>query len=337
MYLSTFPCFNCFACGLKDRSNDEDGPEVRPRGVIKPATPSWRPRGRHQLPASCWAAHSHPRRSDPLQVTILMLLCKRVLHGIRDRRLGKMSTPEGAAGVGAVAGGVVEPCSGLPPLRPVLPLSIVMVVLSPSLQSFPPAKAIRSSHYLRIPAVSGDYNHHLAAGSGDAETLVFRRAPRFHNAAECEPPSANGTLVCYPSLVHIAITLDEEYLRGSIAAVHSVPGERLLPLSTVGAGPGVGGEVRLPRASASRRTTLTPTGTGRLSRRRCCRHWSSRSTTPATTLGTSLSGKGEHGWDRTVGAREYFYANFTKYFTDRFWSDHRLAATFAGRATSTPG
>ncbi|RZS27360.1 hypothetical protein BHM03_00060811 [Ensete ventricosum] len=163
-----------------------------------------------------------------------------------------------------------------------------MVVLSPSLQSFPPAKAIRSSHYLRIPAVSGDYNHHLAAGSGDAETLVFRRAPRFHNAAECEPPSANGTLVCYPSLVHIAITLDEEYLRGSIAAVHSVPGERLLPLSTVGAGPGVGG-------------------------------------------------KGEHGWDRTVGAREYFYANFTKYFTDRFWSDHRLAATFAGRATSTPG
>ncbi|KAJ8467571.1 hypothetical protein OPV22_030123 [Ensete ventricosum] len=121
-----------------------------------------------------------------------------------------------------------------------------MVVLSPSLQSFPPAKAIRSSHYLRIPAVSGDYNHHLAAGSGDAETLVFRRAPRFHNAAECEPPSANGTLVCYPSLVHIAITLDEEYMRGSIAAVHSVPGERLLPLSTVGAGPGVGDEVRLP-------------------------------------------------------------------------------------------
>ncbi|CAL9113214.1 unnamed protein product [Musa acuminata var. zebrina] len=42
---------------------------------------------------------------------------------------------------------------------------------------------------------------------------------------------------------------------------------------------------------------------------------------------------------RAVGAGEYCYANFIKYFTDRFWSDHRLAATFAGRgrATSTRG
>uniref|UniRef100_A0A0E0P6V8 Hexosyltransferase n=1 Tax=Oryza rufipogon TaxID=4529 RepID=A0A0E0P6V8_ORYRU len=34
---------------------------------------------------------------------------------------------------------------------------------------------------------------------------------------------------------------------------------------------------------------------------------------------------------RTVGASEYCHANFTKYFTDRFWSDKQFAGTFAGR------
>ncbi|KAG2325380.1 hypothetical protein Bca52824_008108 [Brassica carinata] len=60
---------------------------------------------------------------------------------------------------------------------------LVIIVLSPSLQSFPPAEAIRSSH---LQYVDVDPN------------------------------------VCNPSLVHVAITLDSEYLRGSIAAVHSI-------------------------------------------------------------------------------------------------------------------
>ncbi|KAL0725275.1 hypothetical protein Bca4012_039874 [Brassica carinata] len=63
---------------------------------------------------------------------------------------------------------------------------LVIIVLSPSLQSFPPAEAIRSSH-LDSPS-----------------------------ASDVDPN------VCNPSLVHVAITLDSEYLRGSIAAVHSI-------------------------------------------------------------------------------------------------------------------
>ncbi|WOL18266.1 putative galacturonosyltransferase-like 7 [Canna indica] len=89
---------------------------------------------------------------------------------------------------------------------------MVMMVLAPSFQSFPPAEAISA----------GDYDRHFAVASSDSAGLGFRRAPFFHNAAECEPPSSNGTSVCNPSLVHIAITLDEDYLRGSIAVVHSV-------------------------------------------------------------------------------------------------------------------
>ncbi|WOL14546.1 hypothetical protein Cni_G23326 [Canna indica] len=98
---------------------------------------------------------------------------------------------------------------------------MVMMVLAPSFQSFPSAEAIRSSHFLRLHS-AGDYDRHFAVASSDSAGLGFRRAPFFHNAAECEPPSSNGTSVCNPSLVHIAITLDEEYLRGSIAVVHSV-------------------------------------------------------------------------------------------------------------------
>ncbi|WOL08873.1 hypothetical protein Cni_G17626 [Canna indica] len=100
-------------------------------------------------------------------------------------------------------------------------LAMVIMVLSPSFQSFPPAEAIRSSHFLRLHS-AGDYDLHFAVASSDSAGLGFRQAPFFHNAAECEPPSSNGTSVCNPSLVHIAITLDEEYLRDSIAVVHSV-------------------------------------------------------------------------------------------------------------------
>ncbi|KAF9604306.1 hypothetical protein IFM89_005632 [Coptis chinensis] len=81
---------------------------------------------------------------------------------------------------------------------------MVMIVLSPSLQSFPPAEAIRSSN-----------------------KFSFRKSTSFHNAHQCTSTSQKN--ICDPSLVHIAITLDVEYLRGSIAAVHSVLQHSLCP------------------------------------------------------------------------------------------------------------
>ncbi|CAA6669131.1 unnamed protein product [Spirodela intermedia] len=102
---------------------------------------------------------------------------------------------------------------------------LLIAVLSPSFQTFPPAEAIRSSHFdgnLRYPG-------QIDAAAGEAPSrFSFRTAPLFRNADGCRRPSfAAGELAadptaCDPSLVHIAITLDEEYLRGSVAAVHSV-------------------------------------------------------------------------------------------------------------------
>ena len=99
--------------------------------------------------------------------------------------------------------------------------AMLMVVLSPSLQSFPPAEAIRSSQFDSHVRFPGQI-------AGGARGLPFRRAPSFRNAADCGNATGN---VCNPSLVHIAITLDEGYLRGSVAAVHSVVQHAMCPES----------------------------------------------------------------------------------------------------------
>ncbi|KAK4259657.1 hypothetical protein QN277_005967 [Acacia crassicarpa] len=79
---------------------------------------------------------------------------------------------------------------------------MALVVLSPSLQSFP----------LMPPT--------------DSENLFsFWKASVFRNADKCgsNQRGVSGEMsVCDPSLVHVAITLDIEYLRSSIAAVHSI-------------------------------------------------------------------------------------------------------------------
>ncbi|KAL3824205.1 hypothetical protein ACJIZ3_020234 [Penstemon smallii] len=54
----------------------------------------------------------------------------------------------------------------------------------------------------------------------------FSEAPNYHNGINCPTSmtSSPGRKVtsCDPSLVHVAMTLDSEYLRGSTAAVHSI-------------------------------------------------------------------------------------------------------------------
>ncbi|XP_072981207.1 probable galacturonosyltransferase-like 9 [Typha angustifolia] len=47
----------------------------------------------------------------------------------------------------------------------------------------------------------------------------FAEAPQFRNGEGCPNPAIN---VCDPNLVHIAMTLDSHYLRGSMAAVFSL-------------------------------------------------------------------------------------------------------------------
>ncbi|KAK2989403.1 hypothetical protein RJ640_002233, partial [Escallonia rubra] len=62
---------------------------------------------------------------------------------------------------------------------------------------------------------------------GSDGSFGFAEAPEYRNGVDC--PVVNGgsgkgvgTTSCDASLVHVAMTLDSEYLRGSMAAVHSV-------------------------------------------------------------------------------------------------------------------
>nr|GMD12115.1 probable galacturonosyltransferase-like 7 [Ipomoea batatas] len=229
--------------------------------------------------------------------------------------------------------------------------AIVTTVLSPSLQSFPPAEAIRSSKvnsYRRFPG---------QIASGDSlNRFSFRKAPLFRNAGECS--SALGESgVCHPSLVHVAITLDADYLRGSIAAVHSILLHSSCPetvffhflVSDTNLQTLVRStfphlkfkvyyfdpeQVRSLISTSVRQALEQPLNYARNYLadilEPCARRviyldsdlivvddilklWSS-------SLGT-----------KTIGAPEYCHANFTKYFTPNFWSKQRFSGTFAGR------
>ncbi|KAL3616434.1 putative galacturonosyltransferase-like 1 [Castilleja foliolosa] len=57
-----------------------------------------------------------------------------------------------------------------------------------------------------------------------AAALHFREAPKFYNSASCPPSAADNTSSICSNIhaVHVAMTLDAAYLRGSMAAILSV-------------------------------------------------------------------------------------------------------------------
>ncbi|KAK8959816.1 putative galacturonosyltransferase-like 7 [Platanthera guangdongensis] len=233
-----------------------------------------------------------------------------------------------------------------------LSVAMVVIVLSPSLQSFPPAEAIRSSHfdsYLRFPG-------QIASAGTTRPRFPFRQASPLHNAGECESVSVDST-ACHPGLVHIAITLDEEYLRGSIAAVHSVLQHALCPENVFfhflvsdrslkslvrTAFPRLRFKVYYFDPERVRGLISTSVRQALEQPLNYARNYLADMLEPcvrrviyldsdlvvvddiAKLWGTDLRG-------RTVGAPEYCHANFTKYFTERFWSDPKLAGTFSAR------
>ncbi|KAG9156479.1 hypothetical protein Leryth_019992 [Lithospermum erythrorhizon] len=61
-------------------------------------------------------------------------------------------------------------------------------------------------------------NEHVGNGG-----FGFMEAPEYRNGVDCEALTKKSTLSsCDASLVHIAMTIDSEYLRGSMAVVNSV-------------------------------------------------------------------------------------------------------------------
>ncbi|KAF3961138.1 hypothetical protein CMV_014216 [Castanea mollissima] len=213
-----------------------------------------------------------------------------------------------------------------------------------SYTSNPPAEAIRSTHLVK----------HLRLHRPDSlNRFSFRRAPAFPNADECGSVHSKIS-VCDPNLVHVAITLDVEYLRGSIAAVHSILRHSLCPESIF---------FHFLVSETSLETLVRSTfpllkfkvyyfdpeivrGLISTSVRQAleqplnyARNYLADLLEPCVgrviyldsdlivvdnifkLWNTSLG-------SRTIGAPEYCHANFTKYFTGRFWSDRRFTATF---------
>ncbi|XP_043703336.1 probable galacturonosyltransferase-like 9 [Telopea speciosissima] len=170
---------------------------------------------------------------------------------------------------------------------------------------------------------------------------------------------------CYPGHVHIAMTLDTEYLRGSMAAVHSVLKHSSCPE-----------DVFFHLVAAAESASADPMALSRLVRStfpslnfkvypfrvdivknlisasirealenplNYARNYLADILEPCVQRviyldsdvivvddirklwDTSLTGS------RVIGAPEYCHVNFTKYFSDGFWADRALSRVFGGR------
>lgn len=233
--------------------------------------------------------------------------------------------------------------------------AMLMVILSPSLQSFPPAEAIRSSH------LEFNLRHSVRLSLSDSQTrFLFRRSPSYRNAEQCSPSDSrfSGRFgVCDPSLVHVAITLDVEYLRGSIAAVNSILQHSLCPESVFfhflvsetnieavvrSAFPQLKFKVYYFNPAIVQNLISTSVRQALEQPLNYARNYLAELLEPCVRRVIYLDSDlvvVDDIWklwstnlgSRTIGAPEYCHANFTKYFTSRFWLEKRFSGTFFGR------
>ncbi|VVA89749.1 unnamed protein product [Arabis nemorensis] len=223
--------------------------------------------------------------------------------------------------------------------------ALTMILLSPSLKSFSPAAAIRSSHL-------DAYFRHLPSSDHSS----YKESPKFKNSEECRF-SGEDSGVCNPSFVHVALTLDTIYLRGSIAAVNSILQHSVCPENIffhfLVSDTNLESLIRsiFPRlnlkiyyfapetvqsliSSSVRQALEQPLN--------YARNYLADLLEPCVNrviyLDSDLvvvddiiklwkTGLGP----RTIGAPEYCHANFTSYFTGKFWSDERFSSTFKER------
>ncbi|KAM0827447.1 hypothetical protein ACQ4PT_068173 [Festuca glaucescens] len=207
----------------------------------------------------------------------------------------------------------------------------------------------------------------LAAVSGEAGSALprFAEAPQYRNGEGCPAPAGAG--VCDPGLVHIAMTLDAHYLRGSMAAIYSLLKHASCPeslffhfLASAAAPPeeDVAGLRRAVAASfPSLRFQIYPfradavAGLISASVRAAleaplnyARNHLADLLPPCVPRAIYLDSDVlaaddvRRLWETrlpaaaVVAAPEYCHANFSRYFTPAFWSDPELGArVFSGR------
>lgn len=189
----------------------------------------------------------------------------------------------------------------------------------------------------------------------------YVESPEYRNSQEC-PTLRSNVLMCDPNLIHIAMTLDSQYFRGSVAAVHSVLKHTSCPENVyfhfvasknVDFGdlrqmvksvfPSLRfkvytfDELRVKKliSSSIRQALDNPLNYARTYLAEIIEPCVERVIYLDSDVvlvddiqklwSVSLTGS------RIIGAPEYCHANFRIYFTDNFWSDSRLSKVFEGK------
>lgn len=205
-------------------------------------------------------------------------------------------------------------------------------------------------------------------GSGDGgwsagKEFGFTEAPEYVNGVGC-PATGEGLSSCDKSLVHVAMTLDSEYLRGSMAAVHSVlrhascpehvffhfiaaefdrASPRVLTRIVRSIFPSLNFKVYIFREDTVLNLISSSIRSALENPLNYARNYLGDILDPCVSRVIYLDSDVvlvddiKKLWDvelsgsRVIGAPEYCHANFTKYFTDSFWSDPVLSGVFGSR------
>lgn len=211
---------------------------------------------------------------------------------------------------------------------------------------------------LKLPGVLADRFRRPLKSSG---LPVFQEAPAFRNGDECKRSVFATAELCDPNAVHIAMTLDVAYLRGSVAGILSVLQHTACPENVVFDFLVSNQQEELKasilatfpylrfrmydfdvdlvqdKISSSIRQALDqPLNYARSYLADILPACVQRVIYLDSDLivvddiaklwATDLE-------SRVLGAPEYCKANFTKYFTDNFWWDPALSKTFEGKKT----
>eukprot|EP00250_Pteridium_aquilinum_P014114 c21791_g1_i1 orf=609-1904(-) len=248
-------------------------------------------------------------------------------------------------------------------------IALAVTLLFPFLQSWEPAEAKSSSLSPGLAKfvsaslfMAGDRSASLLLPRGFSGISAFKEAPSVRNGKDCqscEISIGEHEMVCDPAIVHIAMTLDINYLRGSMAAVFSILQHASCPESIVfhfmvteydshfkslmrSTFPFLkfkiyqfDSELVRDRISSSVRQALEQP-------LNYARNYLADLLEPCVGRVIYLDSDlvvvddilklwntklGAH----TIGAPEYCHANFTKYFSSSFWADTELFSTFEGR------
>ena len=210
----------------------------------------------------------------------------------------------------------------------------------------------------------------LAGGGDEAHiefgmSMRFSEAPGYQNGPKCAVLARNGMLLaCDPSVVQIAMTIDLEYLRGTVAAVHSVLKHSSCPENVffhfIASDSSLVDLAELTRivqstfpslsfkvyvfkesivnnliSSSVRQALENPLNYARSYLADILEACVKRVIYLDSDVivvddiqklwSVSLSGS------RTIAAPEYCHANFAKYFSVGFWSDVEFSEVFAGK------